>query len=91
MASAPELQKKTRSANECWHSSWASWAWGALWNRFDTCSSVLAASWMAPVTRGWQWPSAVTAMPLVKSRYSRPSLSHTRTPSPRTRQIGARL
>src|SRR6266446_1245217 len=30
-------------------------------------------------------------MPAVKSRYSLPSLSHTRTPSPRTRATGARL
>src|ERR1700730_12745466 len=30
-------------------------------------------------------------MPPVKSRYSLPSLSHTRTPSPRTRATGARL
>ena len=25
-------------------------------------------AWMAAVTRGWTWPSAVTAMPLAKSR-----------------------
>ncbi len=30
-------------------------------------------------------------MPPVKSRYSLPSLSHTRTPSPRTRTTGLRL
>src|SRR3990172_4261405 len=45
---------------------------------------------MAPVTRGWQCPSATTPIPAVKSRYSRPSESQTRTPSPRTRQMGAR-
>src|SRR3970040_447380 len=45
---------------------------------------------MAPVTRGWQCPSATTPMPAVESRYSRPSESQTRTPSPRTRQMGAR-
>src|SRR5262249_31372112 len=44
-----------------------------------------------PTTLGWAWPSAVTAIPPVKSRYSRPSLSHTRTPSPRTSATGARL
>src|SRR5581483_1719293 len=46
---------------------------------------------MVPTTLGWLWPSAVTAMPPVKSRYSLPSLSHTRTPSPRTRTTGLRL
>src|SRR5260221_14513458 len=46
---------------------------------------------MVPTTFGWLWPSAVTAMPPVKSRYSLPSLSHTRTRSPRTSATGARL
>src|SRR5260221_14007723 len=46
---------------------------------------------MVPTTFGWLWPSAVTAMPPVKSRYSLPSLAHTRTPSPRTSATGARL
>src|SRR5262245_29422074 len=46
---------------------------------------------MVPTTRGWLWPSAVTAMPPVKSRYSLPSESQTRTPSPRTSATGYRL
>jgi len=90
LASAPELQKKTRSANECSTSSFARWICGAAWKMLETCSSVAAASRMAPVTTGWQWPSEVTAMPVVKSRYSRPSESHTRVPSPRTIRIGVR-
>src|SRR5215468_10913248 len=62
-----------------------------MWNRFDTCISVVACSRIVPTTRGWEWPSAVTAMPPVKSRYSLPSESHTRIPSPRTSAMGARL
>ena len=71
-------------------SSLARWTCGALWKMLETCSSVAAASRMAPVTTGWQWPSEVTAMPEVKSRYSLPSLSHTRAPSPRTSTSGVR-
>ena len=39
-------------------------------------------AWMAAVTRGWVWPSAVTAMPLAKSRYARPAVSYSRWPIP---------
>src|SRR6266545_6824646 len=46
---------------------------------------------MVPTTLGCECPSAVTAMPPVKSRYSLRSLSHTRAPSPRTSTTGARL
>src|SRR5438132_172285 len=45
---------------------------------------------MAPVSRGWQSPSEVPAMPAPRSRYSRPSESQTRTPSPRTSPMAAR-
>ena len=38
-----------------------------------TCSS-------ARCTTGLEWPSDVTAMPAIMSRYSRPSTSHTRLP-----------
>ena len=31
-------------------------------------TSLSTCSWIAAVTRGWRWPSAVTAMPLAKSR-----------------------
>ena len=50
-----------------------------------------ACSRIVPTTLGWECPSAVTAIPPVKSRYSLPSLSHTRAPSPRTSTTGARL
>ena len=36
----------------------------------------------AAVTRGWAWPSAVTAIPFAKSRYSRPAVSYRRWPTP---------
>ncbi len=32
-------------------------------------------AWIAAVTRGWAWPRVVTAIPLAKSRYSRPAVS----------------
>ena len=37
-------------------------------------------AWMAAVTRGWVWPSDVTAMPLAKSRYALPAVSYRRWP-----------
>jgi len=39
-------------------------------------------AWMAVVTAGWACPSDVTAIPLAKSRYARPSLSYNRCPTP---------
>ena len=42
------------------------------------------------VTRGWQWPRFVTEIPHRKSRYSFPSASHSREPSPRTNSTGIR-
>ena len=47
-----------------------------------TCSRTAAT------TRGWQWPRLVTEMPHRKSRYSLPSASHSRAPSPRTNSTG---
>src|SRR3954452_18628021 len=43
-----------------------------------------ACSWIAATTAGWQWPVLVTAMPLVKSRYSVPSTVVTMQPEPDT-------
>src|SRR5262245_46593266 len=91
LASAPELVKKTRSAKEWSHRSLARWICCGMWKMLETWSSVAACSRIVPTTFGWQWPSAVTAMPPVKSRYSLPSESHTRTPSPRTSATGLRL
>ena len=83
-ASAPELQKNTRSAKVCAVSRAASRSAGSLVNQFETCQSFLACSSSARTIAGWQWPSAVTATPLAKSMYIRPSWSQTREPSPRT-------
>ncbi len=84
LASAPELQKNTRSANVDWTSRSASRSAGSLVNQFETCQSLRACSSSARTIAGWQWPSAVTATPLAKSTYMRPSWSQTREPSPRT-------
>ena len=53
-------------------------------------SSRPACSRTASTTRGWQWPSCATEMPARKSRYSLPSASHSRVPSPRTNSTGLR-
>lgn len=39
----------------------------------------------ASTIAGWPWPRALVAMPPTKSRYSLPSASQSRCPSPRTR------
>jgi hypothetical protein len=83
-ASAPELQKNTRSANVASTSRCARRSAGSLVNQFDTCHSLRDCSSRARIIAGWQWPIAVTATPLAKSMYIRPSWSQTREPSPRT-------
>src|SRR3990170_1417401 len=50
-----------------------------------------ACSCTAFTTSGWQWPRLTTAIPATKSRYSRPSSSQTRVPSPLTSVTGCRL
>ena len=50
------------------------WAW----------MKVAAWRWIASTTCGWQWPVLVTAMPLLKSRYSVPSAVVTVEPLPET-------
>jgi len=57
-------------------------------NRLDTWSSVWAWCEIASATTGWAWPRPVTARPERKSRYSRPSVSQSRLPSPRTKVTG---
>src|SRR5918994_7437078 len=49
-----------------------------------------ACSRTASTTRGWQWPSCATDMPVRKSRYSLPSSSQRRVPSPLTNSTGLR-
>ncbi len=84
MASAPELQKNTRSAKVASTSFFASRSAGSLVIQLETCQIVRACSLSARTSAGWQWPSAVTATPLAKSMYMRPCWSHMREPSPRT-------
>ena len=41
-----------------------------------------SASWSAATTAGWRWPSASEPAPARQSRYVRPDVSRTNTPSP---------
>jgi hypothetical protein len=84
LASAPELQKNTRSANVASMRRFASRSDDSFVSQFETCQIFPACSVSARTSAGWQWPSAVTATPLAKSMYIRPSWSQTREPSPRT-------
>src|SRR3970282_1463823 len=52
---------------------------------------VAACPCTAFTTAGWQWPRLTAAIPATKSRYSRPSSSQTRQPSPLTSVTGSRL
>ena len=59
----------------------------------STASSVGRPKWVpsrwravtAAVIAGWAWPCTIALKPLWKSRYSLPSTSQTRAPSPRVR------
>lgn len=62
----------------------------AIWKRLEVCMSRPACSRMAATTFGWQWPVPSTEMPARKSRYSLPSASHSRQPSPLTKAMGKR-
>ena len=53
-------------------------------NETDRVGERIQGTVSAFTIAGWQCPSAVTATPLAKSMYIRPSWSHTREPSPRT-------
>ena len=52
------------------------------------CAIVLTWRVTASVSAGWAWPSALTAMPAMRSVYCLPSASHTWQPSPRTSATG---
>ena len=68
-ASAPELQKNTRSAKDRATSSSASRSAGSVRYRFETwISPVASACSTASRTTGWLYPSALTPMPATKSR-----------------------
>ena len=84
IASAPELQKKDCAPPKRSESAAASCSAGSVRYRFETCHNRSSCACAAASGAGWQWPSDTTAMPPPKSRYSRPSESQTRQPSPRT-------
>ncbi len=86
LASAPELQKKTLPSRpkSCSSRSARATVGSAMkklemWPRDAICLPT------ASTIAGWAWPRALVAIPPTKSWYSRPSASHTFTPSPRTR------
>ncbi len=84
LASVPELAKKTLpSAPRSDRSRSASATCGSVAKKLDTCPSVESCSVTADTSAGCAWPSAFTAIPPSRSRYSRPSASHTRAPLPR--------
>ena len=80
--SVPEFVKRQRARPKRRASSSAT----------STASSVGAPKWVpsgwrratAAVIAGWAWPWTIALKPLWKSRYSLPSTSHTRAPSPRS-------
>lgn len=88
LASAPELQKNTRpSRPESSSSCSASLMVGSAMNRLETWPRVEICAVTASTIAGWAVPSALTAMPATRSRYSLPSASQTFEPSPRTSGI----
>ena len=70
---APELQKKARSANVASINRLARRNAGSFVIQLETCQSFFACSSIAFTIAGWQCPRAVTATPLAKSMYMRPS------------------
>ncbi len=71
IASEPELRRKTESigSGNVAASSVASRETGSVKPERGTGPMSRSTwAWMAAVTRGWAWPSAVTAIPLAKSR-----------------------
>src|SRR4051794_15645729 len=90
LASAPELAKNTPPPSERSTSRAASRSPGSLKYRLPTCMSLALCSRTASTIAGWQCPRLVTEIPHRKSRYSLPSASHRRAPSPRTKGAGVR-
>jgi hypothetical protein len=83
LASAPELQKKTRPGRPARSSRRsASSSPGSCIARFETCPSFAAWAVIASTTLGCAWPRIVVAMPPSRSVYSRPSTSQTVAPAP---------
>ena len=68
LASAPELQKNALPPRpESATSFSASLVAGSLANRLEQCVSDAACAWMASTPFLWQWPTAYTPIPDVKS------------------------
>ena len=92
LASAPLLVKKTRvrPGGRIPARSWSSLARAGeyvspesgFWMMRAPCSA------SARTITGWACPMEVTPQPAVRSRYRRPSSSHTHTPSPRSIEMG---
>ena len=61
---------------------------GSCTNRLELCASLAAWLLTAVTMAGGAWPSALTAMPAIRSRYWLPSASQTRHPAPRARASG---
>ena len=72
LASAPELQKNTRSAKVASVSALASFSAGSLVITLERCQSLPACSVSAFTITGCAWPRTFTAMPPAKSMYSLP-------------------
>ena len=89
-ASAPEFPNSTLPPSEDADSRSARSAIGRVMNRLETWISSPAWARIAATTSGWQWPVLQTEIPARKSRYSSPSASHSRAPSPRTNSTGNR-
>ena len=92
-ASVPELAKNTRPPRVPAGSSSASSrsarrTVGSFMTRLLVCPSTATWALTAPTTAGCACPSALTAIPATRSRYSRPASSQTRVPRPRTRVSG---
>ena len=68
LASAPELQKKTREGNDSSTSRRASSICGRVRYRFDVWISSADCRLTAATTSGWAWPSRLTAIPATRSR-----------------------
>ena len=92
LASAPELQKKTRPGRPASSSSRSARATpGSCMARLETCPSFAAWVVIASTTLGWAWPRIVVAMPPSRSVYSRPSTSRTVAPVPESSATGGVL
>lgn len=90
-ASEPLPTKKTFLSPEMGASSMsfsASLTCFSIRYRVEEWKILSACSFTAPATSGIACPLMVVTIPPKKSRYSLPSESHTRKPSPRTSSIG---